>query len=119
MMSPALAPQKPHQTLPAFKKANNSLYQTEEESDGFTEEYQGYLGTDIDEKNTKAYHYKKQKEYEEKIESQIGNIPYKRNRQLPNRQSSKRSITKQQKHRVDHRCFCCFVTLLFYVFNLN
>jgi YteA family regulatory protein len=61
----------------------NSLYQTEDELDGFTEEYEGYLGTDIDGKNTKAYPTNKEKEYvktldEENIESQIGNIPYKK-----------------------------------------
>jgi YteA family regulatory protein len=61
----------------------DSLYRTENENDGFTEEYEGFLGNDIDGKNRKAYPSKKQEELEEVlddegIESPLGDIPYKR-----------------------------------------
>jgi YteA family regulatory protein len=61
----------------------DTLYKTEDENDGFTEEYENFLGNDIDGTNRKMYPSKKQEEYkeildEEKIESQLGDIPYKR-----------------------------------------
>lgn len=60
----------------------NTLYKTENENDGFTEEYESFLGNDINGKNPKAFRSKKQEEYEarldeEHIESQLGDVPYK------------------------------------------
>ncbi|MDQ0220253.1 molecular chaperone DnaK [Peribacillus cavernae] len=61
----------------------DTLYKNEDENDGFTEEYESFLGNDIDGKNKKAYPSKQEKEYEEAldnehIESPLGNVPYKR-----------------------------------------
>ncbi|CAH0346775.1 TraR/DksA C4-type zinc finger protein [Bacillus sp. CECT 9360] len=61
----------------------DTLYKTVSENDRFTEEYESFLGNDMDGKNRKAYPSKKQEEYEdlldeENIESPLGDVPYKR-----------------------------------------
>lgn len=61
----------------------DTLYKTEDENDGFTEEYESFLGNDMNGKNRKAYNSKQQEEYEEtldedNIESPLGDVPYKR-----------------------------------------
>lgn len=60
----------------------DELYETEDETDGFPEKYEGYLGNDIEGKNRKAYPTKHQEHEEEileqeNIESKLGDIPYK------------------------------------------
>lgn len=61
----------------------DTLYKTEDENDGFTEDYESFLGNDMNGKNRKAYNSKQQEEYEEtldedNIESPLGDVPYKR-----------------------------------------
>ena len=60
----------------------DDLYETEDDTDGFPETYEGYLGNDIDGKNRKAYPTNHQEHEEEtldqeNIESKLGDIPYK------------------------------------------
>lgn len=60
----------------------NDLYKTEDETDGFPEDYEGFAANDIEGKNRVDIPNKKQKEYEdtlyeENIDSQLGDIPYK------------------------------------------
>ncbi|MFD0051171.1 TraR/DksA C4-type zinc finger protein [Actinomycetes bacterium NPDC127524] len=61
----------------------DSLYKEEDETNGFTEEYEGFLGNDIEGKNKKVYPTKREEKYEQRLddenmESQLGDIPYKR-----------------------------------------
>ncbi|RDI44379.1 TraR/DksA C4-type zinc finger protein [Falsibacillus pallidus] len=61
-----------------------SLYNEDDyDTEGFTEDYESFVATDIDGKNRKVYPSKKHEEYEERLESEdlespIGNIPYKK-----------------------------------------
>lgn len=60
----------------------DDLYETEDDTDGFPEKYEGYLGNDIDGKNRKAYpttHQEHEEETldQENIESKLGDIPFK------------------------------------------
>lgn len=60
----------------------NDLYDNEIK-DGFTEEYETFIGTDIDGKNRKVYNSEEKVEYEELldeegIEAPFGDVPYKR-----------------------------------------
>lgn len=59
----------------------DDLYETEDDTDGFPEKYEGYLGNDIDGKNRKAYPTNHQEHEEELLdkenkESKLGDIPY-------------------------------------------
>jgi YteA family regulatory protein len=62
----------------------DSLYRDrDEDMEGFAEEYESFVGTDIEGKDVKVYPSKEHEEYEERLdnenlESPIGNIPYKR-----------------------------------------
>ncbi|WP_199880616.1 TraR/DksA C4-type zinc finger protein [Bacillus massiliglaciei] len=61
----------------------NNLYKTEDETEAFPEEYEGYAANDIDGKNRKIIRNDNEEEYEEmldedQIDSQIGDIPYKK-----------------------------------------
>lgn len=60
----------------------SELYQGDDSSEGFTEDYESFAATDIDGSNRKTYPSKKHEEYEEMLdendlESPIGDIPYK------------------------------------------
>ncbi|CAH0227145.1 General stress protein 16O [Peribacillus sp. Bi96] len=60
----------------------NDLYKTEDETNGFPEEYEGFAANDIEGKNRVDIPNKKQREYEdalteENVDSQLGDIPYK------------------------------------------
>ncbi|RFU66309.1 TraR/DksA C4-type zinc finger protein [Peribacillus glennii] len=60
----------------------DTLYETENENDAFPEDYESFLGNDINGKNRKVFRSKQQEEYEERldeegIESQIGDVPFK------------------------------------------
>lgn len=60
----------------------NNLYKTEDETDGFPEDYESFSANDIEGKNRVNIPNKKQKENEDvleekQIESQLGDIPYK------------------------------------------
>ncbi|MFJ7755491.1 TraR/DksA C4-type zinc finger protein [Peribacillus muralis] len=60
----------------------NDLYQNEDETNGFPEDYEGFAANDIEGKNRVDIPNKRQKEYEdtleaEHIDSNIGDIPYK------------------------------------------
>ncbi|WP_409302322.1 TraR/DksA C4-type zinc finger protein [Peribacillus sp. SCS-155] len=59
----------------------DNLYKTEDESNGFTEDYEGFIGTDINGKNSRAFSTKQERQYEETLnnegmESKLGDIPY-------------------------------------------
>ncbi|MFD6441469.1 TraR/DksA C4-type zinc finger protein [Peribacillus sp. NPDC060186] len=60
----------------------NNLYKTEDETDGFPEDYEGFIANDIEGKNIRGIPNKKQKNYEDtldedNVESQLGDISYK------------------------------------------
>ncbi|PLT32191.1 TraR/DksA C4-type zinc finger protein [Bacillus sp. V5-8f] len=60
----------------------DTLYKTENENDAFPEDYESFLGNDMDGKNPKMFRSKEQEEYEDRldeegIESQLGDIPFK------------------------------------------
>lgn len=60
----------------------SDLYEDDDETEGFTEDMESFVGTDMDGKNTKAYPSKAHEEYEDMLdendmESTIGDIPYK------------------------------------------
>ncbi|MEJ9228596.1 TraR/DksA C4-type zinc finger protein [Peribacillus butanolivorans] len=60
----------------------NNLYKTEDETNGFPEDYEGFLANDIEGKKIRGIPNKKKKNYEdtldeENVEFQLGDIPYK------------------------------------------
>ncbi len=60
----------------------SELYEDDKSSEGFTEEYESFVGTDMDGSHPKTYPSKTHEDYEEMLddndlESPIGDIPYK------------------------------------------
>lgn len=60
----------------------SDLYQDEDTSEGFTEDFESFVGTDMEGSNRKAYPSKTHEEYEDMLdendlESPLGDIPYK------------------------------------------
>lgn len=61
----------------------DSLYNQEVEEEGFSEEYESFVATDIEGKNTSIYPSKQHEKYEERlddegIESPFGDVPYRK-----------------------------------------